>query len=143
MMRKINPLTIQDVERLAHMLARKLMTWDEKIPNFSSRYPNILESCLLTPFQTFGKKDLYPGLYKKGAILFYLMIKNHPFQNGNKRIAVTALLVFLFSNSQWLKVPKEKLYKFAVWVAESDPDMKNGVLVAIEDFIKRNTHSVR
>ncbi len=142
-MRSVKPLTIQDVERLAHTLARKLMAWNEKIPAFATRYPNILESCLLTPFQTFGKKDLYPTFHKKTAILFYLMIKNHPFQNGNKRIAVTALLVFLFNNGQWLKVPKEKLYKFAVWVAESDPDLKGGVLVAIEDFVRKNIYPVK
>jgi death on curing protein len=143
MMRNAKPLTIQDVKRLAHRLARKFMAWNEKIPDFGTRYPNILESCLMTPFQTFDKKDLYPTLHRKSAILFYLMIKNHPFQNGNKRTAVTALLVFLFNNGQWLKVPKEKLYKFAVWVAESDPDLKDGVLVAIEDFVRKNIYPVK
>ncbi|MCX6785530.1 MAG: Fic family protein [Candidatus Komeilibacteria bacterium] len=50
------------------------------------------------PYQTFGGKQLYPGLIKKSAILFYLMIKNHPFQNGNKRIAMTTLFYFLYKN---------------------------------------------
>jgi len=37
---------------------------------------------------------LYPTLVSKASFLFYLMIKNHPFQNGNKRIAITTLFTF-------------------------------------------------
>lgn len=128
-------LTIGDVEYLAHRLARETLEYDEPIPPFSTRYPNRLESCLRVPFQTFDKKDLYKTLPQKASILFYLMIKNHPFQNGNKRVAVTALFVFLYSNNRWLTVNADDLYHFAVWVAESKPDAKRGVVIAIEDFI--------
>jgi len=38
------------------------------------------------PFQKFSGKDLYPGLLSKAAMLFYLLIKDHPFQNGNKEL---------------------------------------------------------
>jgi death-on-curing protein len=48
-------------------------------------------------------KRLYPTLVATAAILFYLMIKNHPFQNGNKRIAITTLLTFLYNNNKWLR----------------------------------------
>ncbi len=137
MRKKTQAITIEEVEWLAHKLAKKHLEWNEKIPDFSTRFPNILESCLHTPFQTYGKKDLYPTLEGKASILFYLMIKNHPFQNGNKRIAVTTLLVFLYLNKKWLKINPEKLYKTSVWVAESDPDHKEGVLIAMRDFIKK------
>ena len=90
----IRLLTIEDIEFLAHSLAIELMGWDEPIPPFRTRYPDKLESCLNTISQTFGGKELYPSLAEKAAVLFYLLIKNHPFQNGNKRVAVTALLVF-------------------------------------------------
>lgn len=82
-------ISIIDVERTAFTLAKELMEWNEPIPGFGTRFPNILESCLATPFQTFNRKKLYKGLIEKAAILFYLMIKNHPFENGNKRIAMT------------------------------------------------------
>lgn len=118
------------------------MTWDEPIPDFKTRSPGILESCLLSPMATYGKKSLYPTLYSKAAILFYLLIKNHPFVNGNKRIAVTSLLTFLFFNKKWLKVTPERLYKTAVWVAESDPDFKEGTVKALKDFISKNTVSL-
>lgn len=134
----IKPLTIKEVELIAHTLAKKIMEWNEPIPDFETRFPNRLESCLLVPFQTFGKKPLYLGLSGKAAILFYLMIKNHPFQNGNKRIAVTTLFVFLSNHGKWLKVSNQELYNFAVWVAESPPQFKDEVESAINKFIKTN-----
>jgi len=64
------------------------------------------------------------------------MIKNHPFQNGNKRIAITALFTFLHKNKKWLKVDNKELYNFAVWVAESPPKLKTETVLAIEHFLK-------
>jgi len=133
----IRQLTIEHVEVLAHGLAREIMSWDEPIPDFGSRFLNILESCLNAPFQTFAKKDLYPRIEGKAAILFYLLIKNHPFQNGNKRVAVTSLLVFLYLNGLWLKTPPDELYRLAVWVAESLPITKDGVCKALTDFVRK------
>ena len=107
-------LSIKEVEYIAFRLARELISYDEPIPDFGCRFPNVLESCLLVPFQKFDKKLLYKGLYQKAAILFYLLIKNHPFQNGNKRIAMTTLFAFLYKNKRWLKADNRELYNFAV-----------------------------
>jgi len=129
-------ITISDVEYLAFQLAKEILAFNEPIPDFSSRFPNILESCVLTPFQKFDSKSLYPSLINKAGILFYLMIKNHPFENGNKRIAITTLLMFLHRNSKWLKVDIQELYQFTIWVAGSSPKVKNEVDAAIQKFIK-------
>ena len=131
------PLTVQEVEYMAFRLAEEFLKFDEPIPDFTTRFPNILESCLLTPFQKFGGKHLYPTLLSKAAMLFYLMIKNHPFQNGNKRIAITTLLLFLLNNKKWLNTDIEKFYIFTKWVAASPADAKEPVVVAIELFIDR------
>jgi death-on-curing family protein len=133
----VRPITIKEVEYLAFKLARKHMEWDEPIPDFSTRYPGILESCLSNAFQSFSKRDLYPTLLDKAAIIFYQMIKNHPFLNGNKRIAVTTLLTFLLINDSWLKATNEEVYKLAIWVAESDPQLKKGVVLAIKEFVRK------
>jgi death on curing protein len=138
MPRKLRSLDIQAVQYIAHSLAKKMMEWGEPIPEFETRYPNVLESCINTPFQTFDKKLLYKGLEDKAAVLFYSLIKNHPFQNGNKRIAVTSLLVFLHLNKKWLLVDSGQLYNFAVWVAQSPPEVRDDVLSAIRRFIKKN-----
>ena len=126
-----------EVEHIAFALARAKLAFDEPIPDFSTRYPNILESCLATPFQRFYGITAYASLYAKSSILFYLLIKNHPFRNGNKRIAVTTLLVFLCNHNKWLNATPEELYKITKWVAESDPKDKDFVLMATGAFIKK------
>ena len=129
-------ITVKEVEYIALKLAHEMMSYNEPIPDFSSRFPNILESCLATPFQSFAQKSLYPGFISKASILFYLMIKNHPFQNGNKRIAMTTLFVFLYKNRKWLKVDIQELYNFTVWIAQSPPKVKKETVQAIEKFFK-------
>jgi death-on-curing protein len=131
----VNIITIGDVEYLAFRLAKEHLSFNEPIPDFSTRFPNVLESCVLTPFQRFSGKALYRTLVAKASILFYLMIKNHPFQNGNKRIAITTLLTFLYGNGKWLKADTQELYNFTVWVAMSPSPVKEQVVAAIEKFI--------
>jgi death-on-curing family protein len=92
----------------------------------------------MVPFQTFSKKLLYRGLIDKASILFYLMIKNHPFQNGNKRIAMTALLVFLHKNAKWLKVGIDPFYEFTMRIAASPAEDKKQYLEIIGNFIGRH-----
>ena len=134
--RRLVKLTVTDVEYTAFHLAREMLTFDEPIPDFSSRFPNSLESCLAVPFQAFSGRTLYPTLISKAAMLFYLLIKNHPFQNGNKRIATTTLFVFLYRNGKWLQVDTQELYNFTVWVAQSPRTVKGETVKATEKFLK-------
>ena len=133
---RLKNITIAEVEYIAYYLAKKFMEWDEPIPDFSSRFPNVLESCLITPFSSFGGKTPYRGLIGKASMLFYLMVKNHPFKNGNKRIAMTPLMYFLSENKKWLEVDNQELYNFSKWVAESNPKLKSETVKAIEKFIQ-------
>lgn len=129
-------LSVAEVEYVAHRLAEEMMSWGEPIPSFDSRFPNVLERCVASPFQTFGGKNLYVGLIGRSSILFYLMIKNHPFQNGNKRIAMTTLFYFLHKNGHWIRVDNQELYNFAKWVAESNPKLKDETVAAISKFVR-------
>ncbi len=133
-------ITIKDMEYIAFKLAQQTMSFDEPVPDFSTRFPNILESCLAVPFQRFSGKSLYPGLTSRAAVLFYLLIKNHPFQNGNKRVAMTALLVFLYENNKWIEVDTQELYNFTVWVAQSPASVKDETVKAVEKFL--NAHLI-
>lgn len=128
-------LTVKEVEYIAFSLAQEILAFNEPIPDFSTRYANILESCLAAPFQSFSGRSLYCGLVDKTAILFYLLIKNYPFQNGNKRIAMTTLFVFLHKNKKWLKVDTQELYNFTMWVAQSPPRFKEETVRAAKKFI--------
>ncbi len=132
----IETITIKEVEYISFRMAREWMSFNEPIPDFSTRFPNILESCLATPFQGFSNKSFYPSLISKTSMLFYLMIKNHPFQNGNKRIAMTTLFVFFYKNKKWLKVDVQELYDFTMWVTQSHPRVMEQTVKAIEVFLK-------
>ncbi|MBI5220349.1 MAG: type II toxin-antitoxin system death-on-curing family toxin [Candidatus Liptonbacteria bacterium] len=119
------------------------MEWDEPIPDFGTRFPNILESCLGAPFQSFGRTTPHPGLVQKSAFLFYLMVKNHPFENGNKRIAVMTLLYFLYKNNKWLEVDNQQLYLRAVSVAKSIPQQKEKAVADLGKFIRAYLASLK
>ncbi len=121
-------ITLPEAEYIAHTLAKRLMDFDEPVPPFATRFPGRLESCLAQPFSTFDGKALYPTLPEKAALLFYLVIKNHPFENGNKRLAVTITLVFLDKNHKWVRVPAKDMYELACIVATSRPNEKDTVL---------------
>ncbi|MDD5686767.1 MAG: type II toxin-antitoxin system death-on-curing family toxin [Elusimicrobia bacterium] len=129
-------ITIKEVEYLSFRLAKEIMSFNEPIPSFSTRFPNKLESCIATPFQSFSGKSLYPSLIEKASILFYLMVKNHPFQNGNKRIAMTTMFVFFHKNMKWLEVNTQELYNFTIWIAQSPSKLKDETIKAIEKFLK-------
>jgi len=136
-MRNIKELSLKEVEYVSFKLARGWLTFNEPIPDFKTRYPNKLESCLITPFQRFDQNPLYLGLAGKASIMFYLLIKNHPFLNGNKRIAMTTLLVLLYKNKKWLKVDQQGFYNHAMWVATSPPGAKDETVQYISKFIKK------
>ncbi len=132
------PITIAEIEYTAFRLAEEFMTWDEPIPSFGSRFPNVLESCINQPFLRFNKKDLYRGVVGKTSILFYLLIKNHPFQNGNKRIAVMTLFYFLYKNGKWLSIESMDLYNFARGVAKSKTSSREKQIINIQNVLKKH-----
>lgn len=135
---RIKWITLDDFEGLCFDLARAHLSFDQPIPDFITRNPGILESCLQTPMQSFGGEDPYPTFVDKLGLLFYLLIKNHPFQNGNKRIAVITVFVVLYLNGLWLKTGELKPYALATYVAASKRTDKDTVLRKINVFIRKN-----
>lgn len=133
----IDRITVKIIEEITFKLAQESLSFNEPIPDFSTRPPNILESCLAAPFQTFGGRFLYPNFITRLSMLFYLMIKNHPFENGNKRIAITTLLAFLYMNNKWLTVNDQELYEFTIWIAQSRPQFKEEAVKSIEKFLQK------
>ena len=66
-----------------------------------------LEAAVWQPLQTFGGEDLYKGVIAKAAALAFFLASNHPFVDGNKRIAHAALEVTLILNGYELEAPVE------------------------------------
>ncbi len=83
------------------------------------RDENLLDSALNSPFQTFDKKDLYPEISDKAAQLLFSIIKNHPFLDGNKRIGIHIMLVFLALNNIKLSYSQKELINLGLKVADS------------------------
>ena len=94
------------------------------------------ESSLSAIFQTYDGKDVYPSISEKAANLLYLIIKDHPFYDGNKRIGALLFVVFLTINDYHLtkngetKISDRALTALALLIAESNPSEK-GLLVAL------------
>lgn len=77
-----------------------------------------LESSVEMPkMQAFGEY-LYPGLCDKAAAYLFYIVKNHPFNDGNKRTGAAAAQMFLRINSIDEKIPDEEYENFVVEVAK-------------------------
>lgn len=88
-------------------------------------------SALSAVVQTFDGEDMYKTVAEKAANLLYLVIKDHPFYDGNKRIGALLFIMFLTINDYHLaengetKISDRALTALALLIAESDPAEKN------------------
>jgi prophage maintenance system killer protein len=103
------------------------------------RDKGLFESALNAVYQTFGGKELYPSFEEKAANLLYLVIKNHPFVDGNKRIGSLLFLKFLYENMSqeklFEKFNSNTLTALAYLVAASPPQQKEQLIKLIINFI--------
>jgi len=79
------------------------------------RDPGLLESALFRP-----RTGYYADLAEMAAALFESLIMNHPFIDGNKRVAFFATDVFLRLNGYKLKVDAKKAHRFLIGLLEND-----------------------
>lgn len=85
---------------------------------------NLLISSLESPFQTFGKKELYPDDLDKIINISYSLIKNHAFIDGNKRIGILVLYVLLKRNNFKISWNDNELIKLGLEVASGEMSKK-------------------
>lgn len=72
----------------------------------------LLLSALARPQATFDGQDLYPDLFHKAGALMESLLQNHPFVDGNKRTAITAVAMFLRLNGYRLIASNAELEQF-------------------------------
>ncbi len=103
----------------------------------------LFESALNTIYQTFEGKYLYLSFEEKAANLLYLIIKNHPFVDGNKRIGALLFLKFLHENMKkeelFEKFNSNTLTALCYLVASSPPKQKEQLINLIVNFISFDT----
>ncbi|GHV40658.1 death-on-curing protein [Spirochaetia bacterium] len=83
---------------------------------------NLLDGSVNSPYHTFGGQNLYPTIQAMAAHLAFSLIKNHPFLDGNKRIGVLAMLVFLDVNGIPVHCSNEELISLGLGLAEGNVD---------------------
>ncbi|NLO10160.1 MAG: type II toxin-antitoxin system death-on-curing family toxin [Clostridiales bacterium] len=81
------------------------------------RENELLDMALHAPFQTFENTELYPSIQSKAARLCFSIISNHPFIDGNKRIGILAMLVFLDVNQVMIECSNQEIIEFGLGVA--------------------------
>ncbi len=128
-------LTLEDIREVCYEYAKAHLTHDEPLPSFDQRFPNKLESALAAPRVSVGGQPAYATLPEQAAVLFYEMIKQHPFLNGNKRIACVSMMAYLALNRKWMEVSWRALYDIAVLVADSSVENREGMRKLLSDFI--------
>ena len=106
--------TREDALRLHHLVAR------ESGGSVGIRDEGLLESALEGAFAGFGGEEFYPTIQEKAARLGYTLIANHAFVDGNKRIGMYVLLVFLRLNGIKLRPSVEEVVRVGLAVAAGE-----------------------
>ena len=78
---------------------------------------DLLDSALESAFQTFDGAELYPTKEEKGARIGYSLVANHAFVDGNKRIGVYVMLIFLEVNGIRLRPSVEDVVRVGLALA--------------------------
>ena len=92
----------------------------------------------------FGEQDVYPSIEEKAAMLLYLVIKNHAFVDGNKRIAAGCFLLFLerngilYTNAGQTIISNEALATLTLFVAASKAEEMETVKKLLISVLNRN-----
>lgn len=91
--------------------------------------------------QSFGDQDLYPSVQEKAANLLYLIIKNHSFLDGNKRIGCSLFLYYLDRNGLLFRgldkrIADSTLVAVALMIAESRPEEKESMVSLVMNFLE-------
>ena len=104
-----------------------------------------LKSVIATIYQSFAGEDLYPTTEQKAANLLYLMVKDHPLVDGNKRSAAALFIEFLAQNNLLFSadgtplVSNNALAAMTLMVAMSNPQEKDLMVALIERLISSAT----
>lgn len=109
---------------------------------FGQEKDNSFKSATRQIYQTFDDKDLYPSLEEKAATLLYLIVKNHAFVDGNKRIAAVCFLYFLEQNGldPITHISNDALATLALFIAASKPDDMKIVIRLVISLLNRGGH---
>ncbi len=125
----------QDCMNIIHNLK-----FNEKSEIFGVERDKGLESIINNIYQSFNNQDIYKSIEEKAANFLYLIVKNHVFIDGNKRIAATLFIYFLnfydilYKNNMQI-IDNNTLAALTLLIAESNPKEKEIIIDLIMNFL--------
>lgn len=119
------------------------LRFNEESTLFAVERDRGLESIIGNIYQSFDGQDIYKSIEEKGANFLYLIVKNHVFADGNKRIAATLFIYFLNFYDILYKEGKQTidnntLAALTLLIAESNPKEKEVIIDLVMNFLNDN-----
>jgi len=116
------------------------LRFNEESTLFAVERDKGLESIIGNIYQSFGGQDIYKSIEEKAANFLYLIVKNHVFADGNKRIAATLFIYFLNFYGILYKEGKQvidnnTLTALTLLIAESNPKEKEVIIDLVSNFL--------
>ena len=111
---------------------------------FANEKDDSFKSSIGQIYQTFAGEDLYPSVEEKAAMLLYLVVKNHSFSDGNKRIAAMLFLWFmerngiLYGENGRKRIADNTLVALTLMIAESHTEEKDVMVKVVVNLINKN-----
>ena len=111
---------------------------------FANEKDDSFKSSIGQIYQTFAGEDLYPSVEEKAAMLLYLVVKNHSFSDGNKRIAAMLFLWFmekngiLYGEDGRKRIADNTLVALTLMIAESRTEEKDVMVKVVVNLINKN-----
>ena len=134
-------LDYDEAVREIEKLKKELMIKQEATELFGLEREGSFRGIIRNIYQTFGGIDLLPTIEEKAANLFYYIVKDHPFVDGNKRIGAFMFILFLNKNNYLydkkgeVKINSNALVSLALLIAHSNPDEKDLIIKLIMNLI--------
>ncbi len=134
-------LQYRDAKQIIQKIKSQLIAKKEASDLFGRESGNKFRAIIGNIYQTFGKRDLYLSLEEKAAHLLYFIVKDHPFIDGNKRIASFLFVYFLDKNNFLYKENSERkindnaLTALTLLIAVSDSKDKDLLIKIITNLI--------
>ncbi len=119
------------------------LRFNEESSLFALERDKGLESIIGNIYQSFDGQDIYKSIEEKGANFLYLIVKNHVFTDGNKRIAATLFIYFLnfyeilYKNERQV-IDNNTLAALTLLIAESNPKEKDVIIDLVMNFLNND-----
>lgn len=133
--KQLTALDYQNACRAIATFKQDLSSKHEASSLFGQERDKGLQSILNNIEQTFDQKPLYSTIEERAAHLLYLIIKDHPFSDGNKRIGCLIFLLYLKQQNLSIKLGDNGLVALALLIAESNPVQKNLMIRLIVNLL--------